>query len=100
SDRSRLGLHRDGCRSCRPPGCRNFSGEGVSCPESGFSERVVPAEPVSDGVQQTSAGWQVVLIRGLNLFPPVGGGVGCRKTEHLGQPGPETLASGWWLDQA
>jgi hypothetical protein len=44
-------------------------------------------EPIGDGVQKPLGRWQVVLVGGLDLFPPVGSGVGCRKTEHLGQRG-------------
>ena len=44
-------------------------------------------EPVGDGVQEAPGGWQVVVVAGLDGFPPVVGGVGCRKIEHLHEPG-------------
>src|SRR5262249_48674934 len=45
-----------------------------------------PTEPVGDGMQEPPGGRQVVLVPRPDLLPPVGGGVGWRKTEYLGQP--------------
>src|SRR5690348_9102548 len=38
-------------------------------------------------MEQPPGRWQIVVVTRLDGFPTVGGGVGCRKTEHLGQPG-------------
>ena len=69
------------------PESRDFGGEGFLGSAPGFGKSVFPLEAVGDGAQQPPAGWQVVLVVGLDLFPPIRGGVGCRKTEHFGQPG-------------
>ena len=53
---------------------------------SGLVERLLPADPVGDDVQQPLCGGHVVVVAGGDGFPGVAGRVGCRKAEGLGQP--------------
>jgi hypothetical protein len=46
-------------------------------------ERLPPADPVSDDVQQSPSSGHVVLVAGSDRFPGVAVWVGCRKIEHL-----------------
>jgi hypothetical protein len=48
--------------SCSPPGYGDFIRKGVSCSASSLGERLLPVETVGDGMQQPSAGRQIVLI--------------------------------------
>src|ERR1019366_1001815 len=67
------------------PGCRKIGPGGSS---AGLVEGGLPLDAVGDDVQESLAGWHVVGVAGFDGFPGVAGGVGCRKSEHPGEPGP------------
>src|SRR5215470_13481568 len=72
-------------RSCRRPRCRKTAYR-ISGSSPGFGEGVFPLETVSNGEQEPSTGWHVVVVIWLDLFPAVCGRVSCRNAEHLSQP--------------
>ncbi len=70
----------------QPSRLPELPGESFPCSASGFREGVLPLEPVGDGAQESRASWHVIVVVRLDLLPAIAGGVGCRNTEHLGQP--------------
>src|ERR1035441_563026 len=69
--------------SSRPPGCRKIGPGGSS---AALVEGGLPLDAVGDDVQEPLAGWHVVGVAGFDGFPGVPAGVGCRKSEHPGEP--------------
>ena len=59
----------------------------VSSSSARLFECGLPLDAVGDDVQQPLAGGHVVRVAGFDRFPGVAAGVGCRKSEHAGQPG-------------
>ena len=83
----RSATRRAGPPSGRRSGCRKIRAGLAAGSGSGVGERSVPFLTVGDDVQESLAVGHVVRVARLDRFPGVPAEVGCRKTEHPGQPG-------------
>src|SRR5262245_51648218 len=78
--------HDPSSLSRRPLSCREIAGCLLGS-ASGFGQRSLASGAFVQDVQQLAGGCHGVAVGWGDAFPPVPGGVGCRKFEHRGEPG-------------
>src|SRR5260370_40150142 len=73
--------------SCSRPGCRNLGGDRRCGSSAGLVECGLPSDAVGDDMQEPLPVGHVVRVTRPDRFPGEVGRVGCRNSEHAGQPG-------------